>query len=265
MTKTALITGASSGIGRALAEELAARRYNLILVARRADALESLARGLTARYGVQAVYYVKDLSQLEEIDALARDVRQELYALVNNAGAGVYGPLHELDDRDIVSTIALNLIAPVLLTKKLLPRLVRGGCVVNVSSLAAYIPIPWLGIYTSTKAAIANFTDALRIELKPHGIRVIGVYPGYVQTEFHKRLKTTPSATKVNTPKGPALDPHAPFQRAAPGPLPGARGPSPPDALGGRGGGERGTAVPGRTGTADRPCPQGRGMWFINT
>ncbi|CCC80703.1 SDR family NAD(P)-dependent oxidoreductase [Thermoproteus tenax] len=214
MNKTALITGASSGIGRALAEELAAKSYDLILVARRADALGELSSELSSKYNIEVRYFARDLSQLEEVDALARDVERttpRVYALVNNAGAGLYGPLQELQDRDVVSIITLNFVAPILLTKKLLPKLVEArGCIVNVVSLAAHTPIPWFGIYTSTKAALANFTDALRIELKPIGVRVIGVYPGYVQTNFHKNTIVAPSAAKQREgPRGPVLDPRA--------------------------------------------------------
>jgi Short-chain dehydrogenases of various substrate specificities len=129
--------------------------------------------------------------------------------LINNAGAGVYGPLNELNEEDIVRIINLNYIAPILLTKGFLNDLARErGCVVNVISLAAHIPIPWLGIYTSTKAALANITDSLRIELKPLGIRVIGVYPGYMRTNFFSNTIASPTASRAReNPMGPVLDP----------------------------------------------------------
>ncbi|MGC9153796.1 MAG: SDR family NAD(P)-dependent oxidoreductase [Vulcanisaeta sp.] len=212
MGRVALVTGASSGIGRELAKELAIRRYDLVLVSRRRNVLEGLAEELRDRYGVNAWPIDHDLSDLGRINELVDRVRGlgiEVSVLVNNAGAGLYGPLGELNDDDIVRIVSLNYLTPILLTKKFLPDLAKNrGCVVNVISLAAYIPIPWFGIYTSSKAALANITDALRIELKPLGIRVIGVYPGYVRTNFHSNTIVTPTASRArDSPKGPVLDP----------------------------------------------------------
>jgi short-subunit dehydrogenase len=208
----ALITGASSGIGRELARELATRSYDLVLVARRGDALKALAGDLAGKYGVRTWPIEQDLSEPGGAAALAEKVRGlglEIGVLVNNAGAGIYGPLNELEDGDIARIITLNYITPILLTKRLLPDLIKArGCVVNVVSLAAHIPIPWFGIYTSTKAALANFTDALRIELRPLGVRVIGVYPGYVRTSFHENTIASPTASRARgSPSTMVLDP----------------------------------------------------------
>ncbi len=212
MAGVALVTGASSGLGRELARELAARRYDLVLVSRRRGVLEDLARELRARYGVNAWAVDYDLSNVGGIGEFIKEVRGlgvVVRVLVNNAGMGIYGPLSELDEGDIVRVVNLNYVAPILLIKGFLNDLARErGCVVNIISLAAHIPIPWLGIYTSTKAALANLTDSLRIELKPLGIRVIGVYPGYMRTNFFNNAIISPTASRAReNPMGPVLDP----------------------------------------------------------
>ncbi|MGC8543947.1 MAG: SDR family NAD(P)-dependent oxidoreductase [Vulcanisaeta sp.] len=212
VAKVAVVTGASSGIGRELSRELASRSYDLILVARNRDKLSELANELSRGHGVNAWAVAGDLSTVSGVRGVIEGIRGlgvRINVLVNNAGAGIYGPISEISDDDVVRVITLNYIAPILLTKGLLGDLVETrGCVVNVVSLAAYTPIPWFGIYTSSKAALSNMTDALRIELKPLGVRVIGVYPGYVKTNFHNNTITTPTTAKAREePRGPILDP----------------------------------------------------------
>ncbi|MEM0043205.1 MAG: SDR family NAD(P)-dependent oxidoreductase [Sulfolobales archaeon] len=211
MRRIAVVTGASSGIGRELVYQLAERGYNMIMISRRRDVLESIAEDLK-RKNVEANPIEFDLSRVDEIKTLAEkilSISSGIDLLVNNAGAGIYGPLQELEDFDIMRIINLNLIAPILLTKNLLKALIdRRGCIVNISSLAAYTPIPWLEVYASTKAALALFTDTLRIELKPYGVRVLGVLPGYVATEFHRNTITTPTSSRIRGGvRGPVLDP----------------------------------------------------------
>jgi Short-chain dehydrogenases of various substrate specificities len=171
MGRVALVTGASSGLGKGLARELAVKGYDLVLVGRRRETLEELAGELKGKYNVDAWAIDQDLSDLGKISELVGKVKNlgvKVNVLVNNAGMGIYGPLSELNETDIVRVVNLNYIAPILLIKGFLGDLAgERGCVVNVTSLAAHIPVPWFGIYTSTKAALANITDALRIELKP--------------------------------------------------------------------------------------------------
>ncbi len=187
--KYAIITGASSGIGLELSRELAKERYDLILIARRKEKLRELSETLSKQYSVSVNYIDFDLTKINEINYLVNrilNITRKIDLLINNAGAGIYGPLQALRDEDIVNIINLNYVAPILLTKKLLQYIIeRRGCIVNIVSVAAYIPMPKLEIYSSTKAALSIFTRALRIELKPYGVRVIGVYPGYVDTSFH--------------------------------------------------------------------------------
>lgn len=213
MGKIALITGASSGIGRELAKELAAKSYDLILIARKKDALEELAEELRTKNNVRVWTVDHDLSDPSRINELIERVKGlgvEINVLINNAGAGIYGPLNELNNEDIIRIISLNYITPILLTKGFIQDLIKNrGCVVNIISLAAFTPIPWFEIYTSSKAALANLTDSLRIELKTLGIRVIGVYPGYVKTNFHNNTIVTKTTAKAREePKGPLLNPN---------------------------------------------------------
>lgn len=212
MERLALVTGASSGIGRELAIELAKRSYDLVLVSRREDVLRELGSLLSSRYSVSVWVFGHDLSDIDRLDSLVERVRglgRRVSVLVNNAGAGVYGPLEEVGEDVIIRIYSLNLLTPVLLIKKFLRDLVETrGCVVNIISLAAYLPIPWFSIYTSSKAALSNFTTALRTELRPHGVRVIGVYPGYVRTEFHRNTIVTQTSSRLREgPRGPVLDP----------------------------------------------------------
>ena len=188
----AVITGASSGIGLELSRELAKERYDLILIARKRDKLRDLSDDLSKRYNISVDYIDFDLTKINELDSLVGkvlDITKSIDLLINNAGAGIYGPLQSLRDEDIINVVNLNYVSPILFTKKLLPYIVnRRGCIVNIISIAAYMPIPMLEIYSSTKAAISIFTRALRIELKPYSVRVIGVYPGYVDTPFHTNI-----------------------------------------------------------------------------
>lgn len=199
--KIALVTGASSGIGRDLSILLARSGYSVALASRRVEVLEDIAKRIRSEGG-SAEPIKTDLSSLDEASALIDRVIKSfggIDVLVNNAGFGIYGPIDEVDESDIYRIYMVNTIAPVILIKKAVPhmRAKGGGCIVNISSLAAYTPMPWLSLYVSSKAAIKSLTDSLRIELKPHGIRVIGVYPGYVDTEFHRSVILTRTASKI--------------------------------------------------------------------
>ncbi len=216
--KYAIVTGATSGIGLELSYELAKEKYNLILIARRKDKLRELSEILINKYDVYANYIDFDLARVNDINNLVDkllNISKDIDLLINNAGAGIYGYLHSLRDEDIMYIVNLNYLSPILLTKKLLPNLIeRRGCVVNIVSVAAYTPIPMLEIYSSTKAALSLFTRALRIELKRYGVRVIGVYPGYVDTPFHsntirvsnKEILRKPNKFLIVDPKQVAVE-----------------------------------------------------------
>ncbi|RAQ94426.1 SDR family NAD(P)-dependent oxidoreductase [Thermogemmatispora tikiterensis] len=194
--KTALITGASSGIGLAFAQALAARGMQLILVARSEERLRHLASELRERHGIQAEVIVSDLSREGAATQLARAVRERglnVDLLINNAGFGTYGPFAEQSAEREHEEIMLNVTALVDLTHALLPAmLARGeGAVINLASLAAFLPIPHMAVYAATKAFVLSFSQALWTEYRRQGLRVLAVCPGPVATNFFAVIGTS--------------------------------------------------------------------------
>jgi short-subunit dehydrogenase len=188
--KTALVTGASAGIGTELARELAGRVKTLILVARRKERLEELAAELRGKWpGLGVEVEQADLADEADVDALADRVlgrHGAIDVLVNNAGAGVHGWFHEVEYAALRRMIDLNVVGVVHLTRRLAPKMVeRGaGAILNVSSGAGYFPSPQLGVYGATKFFVNGFTETIRAELRPHGIVVCLGCPGPVDSEF---------------------------------------------------------------------------------
>lgn len=192
MTATALITGASAGIGTAFASQLAARGNAVVLVARDGERLESLAKELGTRYGVGTEVIAADLtdpSQLAAVEERLADRDQPIDVLVNNAGFGTNGRLHELDRDTETREVNLNVVALVRLTHAALgPMVERGrGGVLNVSSLAAGQPTPGNATYGATKAFVSSFTQSVHEELRGSGVKITVVCPGFTRTEFQVR------------------------------------------------------------------------------
>lgn len=192
MTATSLITGASAGIGTAFASQLAARGDAVVLVARDGERLESLAKELGTRYGVQTEVIVADLtdpSKLATVEARFADRDQPIDVLVNNAGFGTNGRLHELDRDTEAREVNLNVVALVRLTHAALgPMVERGrGGVLNVSSLAGGQPTPGNATYGATKAFVSSFTQSVHEELRGTGVKITVVCPGFTRTEFQER------------------------------------------------------------------------------
>jgi short-subunit dehydrogenase len=183
----ALVTGASSGIGEAFAEALAARSFPLALVARRKERLEALAERLRAAHGVETLVVVQDLSEREACDHVAEAVGdREVGLLVSNAGFGFSGRFAEGDADADERMVAVNCSAVVGLAHRFLPPMLRrrrGGMVV-VSSVAGCQPTPWFAVYGATKAFDLAFAEALWSELKGTGVDVIALAPGETRTEF---------------------------------------------------------------------------------
>ena len=217
----ALVTGASSGIGDAYAEALAAHGFPVVLVARRKDRLEALAARLAAAHKVETLVVVADLSRREAF----KDIRdavgaREIGVLVNNAGFGFSGRFAENDVEDDEEMIAVNCAAVVRLTHMFLPQMLvrRRGAVLVVASAASFQPTPWFAIYGATKAFDLHFAEALWSELRGTGVDALGVCPAETQTEFHERahakrsFKGMTSAFVVETSlkalgKGPSVVP----------------------------------------------------------
>ena len=188
---TALVTGASSGIGLELATLLARDRHNLILVARSRDRLEAIARGLTEEYGVSVTILARDLARPESPPAIAREVEERglrVEILVNNAGFGVYGQFAETPIAKELDMIQVNVTALTHLTKLFLPamRANRRGRILNVASTAAFQPGPLMAVYYATKAYVLSFTEALANELAGSGVTVTALCPGPTITDFQK-------------------------------------------------------------------------------
>jgi hypothetical protein len=186
---TALVTGASSGIGETFARVLAARGMDVVLTARSLDRLEALAAELRTRCGVEAHVIAADLAQPDGAQQLfdateARGLRINL--LVNNAGFATHGPFQSLNLRREQEEITLNVHALVTLTHLYLPQLLMkpGAGIVNVASTAAFQPLPYMAVYGASKAFVLSFSEALWAQFKGSNVSVLAFCPGPVKTRF---------------------------------------------------------------------------------
>ncbi len=202
----ALITGASSGIGECFAHALAARKRNLVLVARSKEKLEALAQQLSSQRGVKAVALASDLSVPGAAASLAeklRDERIDVDLLINNAGFGGRGEFWDLPLDRQAEMMRLNVQAVVALTHLLMPAMIerRAGAVVNVSSTASFQPVPYTAVYAASKAFVTSFSMSLAEEVRPYGIRVVTLCPGGTRTNFfvagHYRKRTLPGGLQA--------------------------------------------------------------------
>jgi short-subunit dehydrogenase len=189
MTRYALITGASSGIGLALAEALARRGRNLILVARQRDRLESIAIELTQRFGVEVLFRACDLSEPLRLSGFLLELEEgerQIDLLVNCAGIGTFGPFLGQDWMIEQDLIEVNILALTRLCHAVgnSMALHGGGQILNVASTAAFQPGPWMSTYHASKAYVLHFSEALRIELKKCAIKVSVLCPGPTRTGF---------------------------------------------------------------------------------
>lgn len=186
---TALVTGASSGIGTEIARALAARGYGVTLVARREDRLLELASELTAAHGVPAEVLPCDLGVTSERDRMAGELERlelDVDVLVNNAGFGYSGDFADAPRQRQLDMVALNCDAVVDLCGRYLPgmRSRSSGAVINIASTAAFQPLPGTATYAATKAFVLSFSEGISEELKGSGVTVTAVCPGPVRTEF---------------------------------------------------------------------------------
>lgn len=186
---TAVVTGASAGIGEAFARQLAALGYHIHLIARRAERLHTLTDELTRRYGVQTTIHTADLTDLEAVKALAEKISHidDLELLINNAGFGTTGHLHETTLDSQLDMLHLHVDAPMVLTKAALPGMMarRYGGIINVSSVMGILRGAGSVNYSGTKAYLNGFSESLQLEVAEHGLFVQALCPGYTRTEFH--------------------------------------------------------------------------------
>ena len=210
---TALITGASSGIGAEFARQLAPLAAQLILVARREDRLEELAEELRhANPTLRVTVRPTDLTNMSDTQLLCDWMETEgfeLDLLINNAGLGDHGPFETADWSRVDEMLQVNVVSLTYLCHRLLPTLRhhRPGAILNVSSMACLLPIPGLGVYAATKSYVSSFSEALRAELAGTGVGVTHLCPGPVETEFAQSARrnghrvggnATPDALEVS-------------------------------------------------------------------
>ena len=214
MRKTALITGASGGIGRALAEVAALHGNDVVLVARKVDALHDLKSKLEKKYGITAVVIQQDLSLQNAARDLVSELKQQnitIDCLVNNVGMGGFGYFHEQDWEQIRNVLALNVQVLTELTRLLLPSMVErnGGKVLNIASTAAFLPGPLQAVYYAAKAYVVSFSQAIAEEVKQSNVSVTAYCPGATGTGFAQRgnLESTKLFSgKLDTPDKVAAD-----------------------------------------------------------
>ncbi len=185
----ALITGASSGLGAEFARQLAPRGMHLVLVARRGELMRELADELHTKHGTRCEIIIADLSDPVEPQRILDEITSKGIAielLVNNAGFGVVGEVGQADVNRLLELIRLNISALTELTYRILPGMIeRGhGAILNVSSLSAFQPVAYMGVYAASKAFVLHFSESLHCELRDRGITVTAVCPGVTRTNF---------------------------------------------------------------------------------
>lgn len=203
---TALITGASAGLGGEFARQLAPRARSLFLVARRRDRLEALAREI-AREGLTVRCFAADLADEADTGRFLTEVRgQGINVLINNAGLGDHGLFEDGAWDRARAMVEVNVRALTQVTHGLVKGMIATGTggILNVSSIASLLPLPQMGVYAATKAYVTSFSEALRAELRGTGIRVLALCPGPVDTEFFP-LAERPGTTHSPAPPPPSM------------------------------------------------------------
>lgn len=201
MTKTALITGASSGIGEVFARQLAQQGYQLILVARSKPKLDQLAAELSRTCQIQVDVIAADLSQERAalgIYKQTEQLRAHVDLLINNAGSGLSGEFLSHSSELYHQQIALNITAVVELTHLYLPKMAAKGegTIINLASLLAFFPFPYCSVYSATKAFVLSFTESLWEEYRHKGIKLLALCPGPTDTKFFDTAKDVETSSK---------------------------------------------------------------------
>ncbi len=205
MKEYILVTGASSGIGYEMAKQLAAKNYNLILVARSEDKLLQLQKDLQNQFNIGVEYLLFDLSEPNSANDLYQLVKEKSYlvtGLINNAGFGDYGNFVEMPLKKDEEMIAVNITALVGLTKLFGADMVKAGKgrIMNVASLLSFLPFPYYSMYSATKCFVLAFTETVATELQGTGVTVTALCPGSVETPFHTDAMRKTNAMSANKP-----------------------------------------------------------------
>ncbi len=193
----AIVTGGTSGIGAAFAAALAAGGHDLLITGRRRELIERVAAGIRERHGVGVEVRIVDLAQPAQLAAFEKRVRAAagLRILVNNAGGGAGAPFLEDSGDSLAAMLRAQAEAAVRLCLAAVPRLAEagGGAIINVASMAAFLPSPMAVVYGATKRFLVSFSEALAMTVGDRGIRVQALCPGLVRTDFHQRLGLDPA------------------------------------------------------------------------
>ena len=203
--QTILLTGASSGIGLEMAKQLAAEKFNLILVARSIDKLQTLQQDLMAKEGIDVQIFAKDLSNKVNAISLYNEINSQniiVDMLVNNAGVGLYGEFVETSLETELDMIELNVSSLVALTKLFAQDMVarKSGKIMNVASLLAFLPFPYYSVYSATKAFVLAFSETVATELEGTGVTITTLCPGPVDTPFNSDAMLKTNAYQSNKP-----------------------------------------------------------------
>lgn len=187
--KRSLITGASRGIGRAIAEKLAGAEHTLLLHGRDREALAKTCGLVEAKSG-KATPLCYDLRYTDSIEKMIEEIGSApIDALINNAGIAVVKPLGEITLEEWETIFVVNVTAPFLLTQRLVPKMVSGSSIVNILSIAAKTGFPGWSSYSMSKFALEGFSQAVREEVRPRGIRVLNIYPAATNTEIWNAVR----------------------------------------------------------------------------
>jgi len=188
---TALITGASSGIGREFARRFAHDGYDLIITGRRKEKLLLLAEELKTQYGISVKIVLAELSEDKDVRKLLRVIasHDNIHVLVNNAGYGSGREFCQCNPDNHMQMLQVHVVAVLKLVHAVLPQMIgrKDGTIINVSSLAAFMPAPGSSMYSATKLFLKSFTESLHMEVSRHGIRIQCLCPGFTHSDFHER------------------------------------------------------------------------------
>ncbi len=200
-----MITGATSGIGYEMAQQLAAKKFDLVLVARRAEKLASTKSLLEKQYGIQVNIFTKDLSLPQQASELYEEVKArnlEVTMLVNNAGVGMYGEFINTDLPAELRMIEVNVASVVALTKLFVQDMLvrKRGRIMNVASLLSFLPFPYYSVYSATKAFVLAFSETFAAELEGSEVQLVTLCPGPVDTAFNTDAMWKTNAYKANKP-----------------------------------------------------------------
>lgn len=190
MNQSVIITGASSGIGKALAFEFAKNGFDVFLTARNETALKEVARECEQKFNVRTEIFLADLADEKSTDDLVQTIKSKRFdVLVNNAGFGVKGDFIETKIDDELKMLNVQLAAFLKLTKAVLPEMIetKSGKILNIASVYSFAPVPKQAVYSASKAFILNFSSALQDEVRNYNIKISTVCPGITQTEFRTR------------------------------------------------------------------------------